>query len=516
MSKPARKHRYREDPRLKARRMSNYIRLLEFLVAVVIVVVGLNRGLFVTDDHRPYFLLIAVLLAWPLAAQGIAALMERRGSRQQSTARILIQIDALVMGLVMPALDFAVVPCLALIIIVHANAVTGGGLLIWLMSIAWTALAALAGGYVFGFDVMPPESVPLLLDLVSMGGLGVYVGAASFNTHQQTRLVMLTQARLAQQQRQAVELSRKLAKYLSPQVWGSLFSGRREARIETRRKKLTIFFSDIKGFSNMSEEMPLEQLTNMLNTYLSEMTRIAERHGGTVDKFIGDAVMVFFGDPTSRGSKEDAIACVSMAIEMQKHMKLLRQRWKREGITQKLEIRIGINTGYVTVGNFGTGNRLDYTILGTDVNLASRLESAARPGHILISDATYQLVKERIMCRSMGQIEVKGFNRPIAVHEVVDMRSKAGRNHDFVSLEADGFAIHLHVERIRNFDKKRILQALARSATELKKSRTVKVDFEAEGFRIHLDGERIRDKDRDRILEIMGKAAVTVKERVLV
>jgi len=502
----------REDPQAKARRMSNYIRMLEFLVAAVIVIAGIQNRVYPFD----YYLLVALLLGYPLIAQVIAAIMERRGNLQQATANTLIQLDSMFIGITIAVLHYAVVPAIALLIIANANAVTGGGLFLWLINFVWLVIGAAIGSMIVGFEMMPMENTPTLLTLVSLLGLGVYVAASSFNSHQQTKLVLETQENLARQQRQAVELSRKLAKYLSPQIWGSLFSGRRDAKVETRRKKLTVFFSDIKGFSAMSEELPLEQLTRMLNTYLSEMTRIAERHGGTVDKFIGDAVMVFFGDPTSKGSKEDATACVAMAIEMQKHMKLLRQRWKREGIDQKLEIRIGINTGYVTVGNFGTDTRLDYTILGTDVNLASRLESAARPGHILISQSTFELVKERILCRSMGDINAKGFNRPIAVHEVVDFRSKAGKNSHFISYEAAGFAIHLNIDRVRNFDKKPIMHTLAKAAAEMKRGEAVQANFEAEGFSLHLDGKQINAKDRARVLQVMGEAAMTVKERLIV
>lgn len=502
----------REDPQAKARRMSNYIRLLEFLVAVVILIAGIQNKAYPFD----YYLMVALLLAYPLLAQIIAALMERNGTLQQATANALIQLDSVIIGITIAALQYAVVPSISLLIIVNANAVTGGGLFLWLMNFVWLIVGAVVGSLIIGFQMMPMSDTPTVLTLVSLVGLGVYVAASSFNSHQQTRLVLETQQDLARQQRQAVELSRKLAKYLSPQIWGSLFSGRRDAKVETRRKKLTVFFSDIKGFSTMSEELPLEQLTRMLNTYLSEMTRIAERHGGTVDKFIGDAVMVFFGDPTSKGSKEDATACVAMAIEMQKHMKLLRQRWKREGIDHKLEIRIGINTGYVTVGNFGTDTRLDYTILGTDVNLASRLESAARPGHILISHATHELIKDRILCRNMGDIQVKGFNRPIPVFEVVDFRSKAGKNSHFISHETEGFAIHLNIDRVRNFDKKPIMHTLAKAAQQMKQGEVVNAHFEAEGFAFHLEGGKLNPKDRPRILQVMGEAAMTIKERLIV
>ena len=504
--------RIKEDASVEIRRMANYIRLLEFLVAAMSLGAGIYSQVF---NAGSYMIMLAVLLAYPLLAQIIAASMDRKGQRQEQVARVLVQLDAIIIGLTMATLHFSLVPCLALLIIVHANAVTSGGVYMWAMSVVWTGLGAVAGSFIFGFQIMAVDSTPMLMTLLSMIGLGAHVGASAIFSHQQTKVLQESQVRIAQQQKQAVELSRKLAKYLSPQIWGSLFSGKRDAKVETRRKKLTVFFSDIKGFSAMSEELPLETLTRMLNTYLSDMTRIAMRYGGTVDKFIGDAVMVFFGDPTSKGSKEDATACVLMAIEMQKHMKLLRQKWKREGINQKLEIRIGINTGYVTVGNFGTETRLDYTILGTDVNLASRLESSCRPGHILISEQTHELVKDRILCRNMGDIQVKGFNRPIPVFEVLDARSKAGKGKDFMSAETAGFSIFLHIDRIRNFDKKPILQQLARSATSLKQQQPVSVDYEANGFSLHLDSSQVKAKEIPLIIDTMGKAAMHVKNKVM-
>jgi class 3 adenylate cyclase len=481
-----------------------------------VAVVTLAAGIYLDLFPRLYLLMLAVLLAYPLAAQALAWYLERKGQRQQEAARVLVQLDALFIGLAIAALHFAVVPSVALLIIVHANAVTSGGLKPWLLNLCLTLVGAALGSLVFGFQWLSPAETPLGMSLVALIGLGVFVGASSFASHQQTKLIQQAQAHVAQQQKQAVELSRKLAKYLPPQIWGQLFSGKRDATLGTRRKKLTVFFSDIKGFSNISEELPLATLTEMLNSYLTEMTRIALRHGGTVDKFIGDAVMVFFGDPKSQGSKQDAYNCVAMAIEMQQQMKMLRQKWRRQGITQKLEIRIGINTGYVTVGNFGAESRMDYTILGTDVNLASRLESRARPGHILVSEATHELIKDRILCRDSGEVEVKGFERPIPVFEVVDMRSNAGSQKRFLSVETQGFALHMDLERLRNFDKNRILHALASSAKGMKAGETVQTDFEAEGFALHLDSTRIKKIDRDRVMESMAGAARKVKERLVI
>lgn len=501
-----------EDARARVRRQSNYIRLLEFLVAAA----TLSAGVYLGTYPELHMLWVAVLLGYPLVAQSLAYYLEIKGEQQQRTSRILVQIDAALIGLTISALHYSVIPALALLTMVHANAVTSGGVRPWLLNILLTCIGALGGALVFGMNTLPPGETPLVITLIAMLGLAIYMGASSFYAHQQTRAARMAQVKVAQQQHQAMQLSRKLAKYLPPQIWGSLFSGKRDAKLETRRKKLTIFFSDIKGFSNISEELPLNVLTKMLNSYLSEMTRIALRHGGTIDKFIGDAVMIFFGDPVSKGSKDDAFNCVAMAIEMQRQMKLLRQRWEREGIKHKLEIRIGINTGYVTVGNFGAESRMDYTILGTDVNLASRLESSARPGHILISKNTWDLVNDRVLCRDMGEIQVKGFNRPIPVYEVNDLRGSSAATSNFISLRTDGFGIHADIQRIKNFDKKKILVSLARSANDLGNDQPVDITFETEGFSLHLDSNKIRPQQKQKIIEVMGSAARRIQQKVMI
>jgi PAS domain S-box-containing protein len=149
-------------------------------------------------------------------------------------------------------------------------------------------------------------------------------------------------------------LSKKLARYLSPQIYDSVFSGHTDAKLASQRKKLTVFFSDIAGFTETSERMAPEDLTNLLNHYLTEMSRIALQHGATIDKFVGDAIVIFFGDPETLGVKEDALACVGMAVAMRDRMAELQLIWKTAGIERPLQCRIGINTGYCTVGNFGS------------------------------------------------------------------------------------------------------------------------------------------------------------------
>ncbi|MBM4343480.1 MAG: response regulator [Deltaproteobacteria bacterium] len=193
------------------------------------------------------------------------------------------------------------------------------------------------------------------------------------------------------------DLANKLGRYLSPQVYASIFSGERDVRIESYRRDLTVFFGDIANFTRTAERMSEADLTRWLNGYLDEMARIALRHGGTLDKFIGDGMMVFFGDPTSRGLAGDAQACVQMALDMQRAA-------RRLGIA----VRMGIAAGSCTVGNFGCSERMEYTIIGRPVNLAARLQSVAHAGQILISETVFDRVGGALPCTLDGIFELKG------------------------------------------------------------------------------------------------------------
>ena len=213
-------------------------------------------------------------------------------------------------------------------------------------------------------------------------------------------------------------LSSKLAKYLSPQIYNSIFSGEQSVEIASKRKKLTIFFSDIAAFTETTDNLESEELTAVLNHYLTEMSAIALEYGATIDKYIGDAMLLFFGDPETKGVKEDAKACVMMAIAMQRRMRELEQEWRDRGLERPFRIRIGICTGFCTVGNFGSRDRLDYTIIGNEVNLAARLESAAEPGSILLAYETNSLVQDIVLTEEQPPMTVKGFVRPISTYKV--------------------------------------------------------------------------------------------------
>jgi len=376
----------------------------------------------------------------------------------------LVLLDGLFFGAIIVMLGIQPIPTMLMVIMANASFITRGSRKFWffgIMSMFLGALASWAALDYYGLMAASPGSE--LINYTFVIGAGAYIAMKSIYGNLQTRLLKRTSDTVEQQREKYRDLSIKLSRYVSPQVWQIIFAGKKDVKLETQRKKLVVFFSDIKGFTSLSEEIEPEELTGLLNNYLTEMSKIVLRHGGTIDKFIGDSVMVFFGDPESKGTKKDAIACVSMAIEMRRHMIILQQRWRSQGIKTPLEIRMGINTGYCTVGNFGAENRMDYTIIGKEVNLASRLESASEAGEILISYETYSLVKEVISCRERGQIQAKGFSKPITVYQVVDFRRDLGAHQTFTEHQFDGFTLQVDLAKVKNYDKDQIVRALTKA-----------------------------------------------------
>ena len=268
-------------------------------------------------------------------------------------------------------------------------------------------------------------------------------------------------------QKKIQQLANQLSKYLSPQIYESIFLGKKKVKIEAYRKRLTVFFSDIKGFTELTDRLEPEVLSDLLNNYLNEMSKIALKYGGTIDKFVGDAILIFFGDPESKGQENDARSCVLMAIEMRERMKFLRNKWEDQGISKSLEIRIGINTGFCNVGNFGSKDRLDYTIIGGEVNLASRLESNAEVGQILISHETYALIRKDIQCEKKEEITVKGISHKIQTYQVIKRQNVLNTRKQLFNEKYKGFDLSIDLSQL---SKEQALKSLNKILSKIKKN----------------------------------------------
>lgn len=238
-------------------------------------------------------------------------------------------------------------------------------------------------------------------------------------------------------------LSMKISRYLSPQIYKSIFSGQRDVVIHTERKKLTIFFSDIKDFTATTERLQPEQITRLLNEYFTEMSAIALRHGGTIDKFVGDAMLIFFGDPETHGEAKDARACLRMALEMQQRIAALNVRWRNEGVENPFRVRMGVNSGFCNVGNFGSADRMDYTIIGAEANLAARLQSIAEAGRIAISYETYALVRGILVAHPLPPITMKGISREVVPYVVEGLLDAGGERVEIFSEHMTGLDFYL-------------------------------------------------------------------------
>lgn len=210
-----------------------------------------------------------------------------------------------------------------------------------------------------------------------------------------------------------------LSNYLSPQLIGSIEESNGELP-PAKRKQITICFTDIVGFSTMVDNLDPEVTAKMLNRYFQEMSTIAIKHGGTIDKYLGDGMLIFFGDPVSKGLNQDAVACLNMAVEMQVRVSELKGEWRNSGLIDDFKIRIGINTGFCHVGNFGSNDRMDYTAVGKAVNIASRLESITDPGKITVGDKTHALVKGSFNLKFLGQKLLKGMSQPMSHYELLN------------------------------------------------------------------------------------------------
>lgn len=261
-----------------------------------------------------------------------------------------------------------------------------------------------------------------------------------------------------------VTMTNRLTRYLPSKVWQPILKNQNSVDIISQRRKLTILLSDIVGFTDLSDRISPDHLANILNTYFDRMTQITLNYGATLDKFIGDGMLCYFGDEPNSNEREDALKCVRMAIEMRREMQLLRRQWQSQGF-DGLHVRVGINTGYCYVGNFGSRNRMTYTVIGKEANLAARLESTAQKDQILISETTYNLIKHKYPCELMGEIQLKGLQQTAKVWQVLDPNPNDMNRSEWVDYHLPGFNLHLNFQDIRNYDRQAIIKQLNAALT---------------------------------------------------
>lgn len=241
--------------------------------------------------------------------------------------------------------------------------------------------------------------------------------------HDVTELEQTRRRLEARVDEQVAELVRtgELARFLPQQVAEGLLGGRLHADEPFERRRITVLFADMVGFTDLSESLEPEELAEVLNGYLREMTAAVLAHGGSLDNFIGDGVMAVFGAPQERPEAEQAWAAVQAAMEMRARCRQLAASLRERGIPADPDIRVGLNTAHCTVGVFGSEVMRAYKAVGFAVNVAARLQTAADPGSILCGFRTYALVKDRVRAEERGALSVKGALRPVEAWEIVGL-----------------------------------------------------------------------------------------------
>ena len=214
-------------------------------------------------------------------------------------------------------------------------------------------------------------------------------------------------------------------KYVSKDVISHILENPERLKLGGEKRTITVFFSDIRGFTTISEKLSPEQLVHLLNEYLTEMTNIILKYNGVVDKYMGDAIMAFWNAPLDQPRHAER-ACIA-ALEMEKRLKQLQKKWKADGVPH-LEIGVGLNTGPAVVGNMGSYDRFDYTAMGDTVNLGSRLEGLNKQygTRNIISETTQEKIKKRsFLVRKLDMVRVKGKKEPITIYELVSRKEDA-------------------------------------------------------------------------------------------
>ena len=234
------------------------------------------------------------------------------------------------------------------------------------------------------------------------------------------RLNRQLEARVEEQMAELVRTG-ELKRFLPHQVAEGLLAGQLSTSDGFERRRLTLLFADMVGFTDLSDTLEPEELSEVFNEYLREMTAVAVGHGGTLDNYIGDGLMVIFGAPSQDEESAQAWAAVKAAFGMMARADELTAAIRERGIPADLRVRVGVNTGHCTVGVFGSDLLRAYKAVGFAVNMAARLQSEADPGTLLVGFRTYALVKDRVRAQSRGELTLKGAARPVEAWEILGL-----------------------------------------------------------------------------------------------
>ena len=455
--------------RKEPRQFEYFHRLMGYLILSLLITVYYYTS---PDTHYQLYVPIFLVLVLIITPRLSNWLLYRYNTKIKRA--ILFVMDMAVIAVILSAIHLNLVLTFLTIFVILYTTISNkiSFLVLSLAGLIGIAIFYLCNIFIFGFGEYFEQTTGELT-VLGFVCLLTYFGVGSLYQRSQIQYISNRKSYYYEQMNRYMEFANQLSRYAPVQLWQSIMKGESEAKIEYKRKKMTIFFSDIQGFTELSETLIPDDLAFLLNDYLSHMTEIAKQYEATVDKFMGDAILIFFGDPISQGVEQDAKTCLDMAIDMRQQMKLLRERWIKMGYPA-LHIRMGISTGYCHVGNYGAAHRMAYTIVGRDANLAARLQSAAAVDEILISDDTYSFIKNDYLCAPKSPIRLKGIQHLVNTWQV--MEKYTSRKSDYqrwFDYEYKGFHLLLNLDEVQNYEYPELIGVLEKMIVRIQKQQNM-------------------------------------------
>lgn len=314
-------------------------------------------------------------------------------------------------------------------------------------------LAIICCGLIIGFAIPRLKAVQGILVTLAMLAAFVVVNAVVFGRlnvwlnliypvlTMMTIYLGITVYRYVTEEREKRKIRGAFQYYLTASVINEMLKDPDKLKLGGDKKDLSVLFSDIRGFTTVSEKLTPEELVHLLNEYLTAMTNIVFKYDGLLDKYMGDAIMAVFGAPLDQ--PDHALRACRTALGMMEELKVLQKKWAEEG-RPVLDIGVGINTGDMVVGNMGSEMRFDYTVMGDSVNLGSRLEGINKEygTNIVISEFTYEAVKEALCCRELDMVRVKGKKLPVRIYELLGEKRDEAKWRDLVRLFDEALGVY--------------------------------------------------------------------------
>lgn len=321
--------------------------------------------------------------------------------------RGLLFIDSIICGVFLAYLNDSELIMFMLLIVQTFVFVSSGGIAYWSL---FMVISLIVNLLMNDFKIIEPiKDVSMVAEIIGGFYTMLFTLIVSLQRRDRTRKLIGTRLEQLETIKKLKNKSDILAQYLSPQIV-EMHEKKGVIHSNLRRKVLTICFIDLVGFSTLTEESEPEDIARILKDFFSRMSRVAINNGGTIDKFIGDGMMVFFGDPVTNGITADANSAVKMAVDMQRAMKGFNKKWGHI-LDKEIQIRVGINTGLCHVGNVGSNTRFDYTAIGKAVNIASRIEGIAEAGGVCVGKDTYKLTNKSYEFTELGEHQLKGMQK---------------------------------------------------------------------------------------------------------